>query len=205
MSNGPEFGKHLSDIGDLYDVICIQESWFTEGRSFSLGGYSMARCDRVGRAGGGCVTFIKLGIPFSVMGVGQDLEYVSVKIWLGNKEVVVVNFYNPGKVLQLDALLGIEGMGHRRVVLCGDFNAHSPLWGGVRLDRNGRVIEELLDRLGFVCLNDGSGTRFNSSTGISAGLDLTLVSNELARVCVWEVRGICLLLAVITSWSSAVS
>ena len=40
-----------------------------------------------------------------------------------------------------------------------------------------------------MCLNDGSGTRFNSRTGISAGLDLTLVSSELANVCVWEVRG----------------
>lgn len=38
----------------------------------------------------------------------------------------------------------------------------------------------------LVCLNDGGGTRVNVRTGIESA-DLTLVSNSLAGICLWEV------------------
>ncbi len=39
----------------------------------------------------------------------------------------------------------------------------------------------------LVCLNDGRGTRINVRTGTEAAIDLTLVSNSLAGISVWEV------------------
>ncbi|KAL5020696.1 hypothetical protein ScPMuIL_002221, partial [Solemya velum] len=44
------------------------------------------------------------------------------------------------------------------VVLCGDFNAHNPLWGSERLDAKGRVIDSLLEKTDLVLLNDGEGS-----------------------------------------------
>lgn len=42
---------------------------------------------------------------------------------------------------------------------CGDFNAHSNLWGCVNYDQNRQVIEDILDSNDLVCLNDGNMTR----------------------------------------------
>ena len=72
------------------------------------------------------------------------------------------------------------------MIWCGDFNAHSTLWGN-RNDGNVIVIEEIMEIKNLVCLNDGSGTRFNSRTGTESAIDLTLVSDSMASVCSWEV------------------
>lgn len=74
-----------------------------------------------------------------------------------------------------------------RVLVCRDFNAHSTLWGGVRTDTNGEVIEELLEGKQMVCLNDARGTRIDVRTGNTSVLDLTLVSRNLGGRCEWDV------------------
>lgn len=70
--------------------------------------------------------------------------------------------------------------------VCGDFNAHSTLWGGSRTDTNGEVIEELLEEKQMVCLDDGRGTRIEVRTGNTSVLDLT-VSRNLGGRCEWDV------------------
>lgn len=40
----------------------------------------------------------------------------------------------------------------------------------------------------LVCLNDGSGTRINFRDNTESEIDLTLVSNSLAGVCLWQVK-----------------
>lgn len=45
----------------------------------------------------------------------------------------------------------------------------------------------------MVCLNDGRSIRIDAHTGRESVLDLTLVSNTLARKCHWEVwEGSCI-------------
>lgn len=39
----------------------------------------------------------------------------------------------------------------------------------------------------MVCLNDGRGTRIDMVSGNEAALDLTITSNEIARLCEWEI------------------
>ncbi len=73
-----------------------------------------------------------------------------------------------------------------KIICCGDFNGHSTLWDKCN-DGNGIVIEELMEIKDLVCLNDGRGTRINVRTGTEAAIDLTLVSNSLAGISVWEV------------------
>jgi hypothetical protein len=58
---------------------------------------------------------------------------------------------------------------------------------GFRTDVNGQVFEELLDEKGFMCLNDGWGTRIDPVTGIESALDPTLISSSMAGRCSWEV------------------
>lgn len=111
-----------------------------------------------------------------------------MEIWEKAEPKVIINFYNPCLRLELQNLLDIQGQDRRKVIWCGDFNAHNIVWGGRHTDVNGRVIEELMDERELVCLNDGTGTRFNSVTGTDSVLDLTLVSSVMAGVSQWTVR-----------------
>lgn len=96
----------------------------------------------------------------------------------------MINFYNPAnKLISVDELdTYLKG----KVIWCGDFNAHSTLWGNGN-DRNGAVIEEVMEMKNFVCLNDGSGTRVDVRAGAESAIDLTLVSDSLAGIFSWQV------------------
>lgn len=75
---------------------------------------------------------------------------------------MIVNYYNPCNTLNYDILKDVS-VSMQGNVWCGDFNAHSTMWGSNNTDVNGSVIEEFIDDIGFVCVNDGNGTRYNTS------------------------------------------
>lgn len=185
LANGQEFKKYVDELPIKPDVICVQETWLKSNLEFRIVGYSSVRSDREEGVGGGCATFIQDDMAFREVNKGS--EYVVVEIWTGEGKVVIVNFYNPCKRLSLNSLVEIDGMENDRVVICGDFNAHSTLWGGTKTDANGGIIEELLEEKQMVCLNDGRGTRIDVYTGNTSVLDLTLVSRNLGGRCEWDV------------------
>lgn len=101
--------------------------------------------------------------------------------------MVVINYYNPCKRLELNKPKEVEGQSRNNGVWCGDLNAHNTLWRSERVDYNGQVIEEMLDEKNLVCLNDGSKTRIDVNTGRESVLDLTLVSSSMAKMSDWSV------------------
>lgn len=150
LANGQEFKGFLNGLEYKPDTICVEETWLKPNLDFVIQGYVCIRRDREGDNGGGCATFVRQGVSYREIEKGKDLEYVVVEVWLGDESLVVVNFYNPCQRLELEALEAIKGLDRRRIILCGDFNAHSTLWGGDKTDRNGLIVEEVMDSLGLV-------------------------------------------------------
>lgn len=70
---------------------------------------------------------------------------------------------------------------------CGDFSVHNTLWGSVKTDFNGLTVEEMLDWGRLVSINNGCFTRIDLTSGRKSALDITLVSDSLARKCEWNV------------------
>lgn len=62
------------------------------------------RRDRKEGGGGGCVTFIKQGLPYRILGLGKELEYVAVEVWIGLDSITIINFYNPCRRLDLNTM-----------------------------------------------------------------------------------------------------
>ncbi|KAG5832008.1 hypothetical protein ANANG_G00286560 [Anguilla anguilla] len=187
IANGQDFKKFIYSQKEKPDLLCIQESWLKPSLDFRINGYVAIRQDRKDGAGGGCVTFVKEGIPYRNIDIGNELECVVIEVWAERKNLVVINFYNPCRKLELSRLEDIEGLNRGSIVWCGDFNAHNTLWGSDKTDYNGQVVEELLDGKHLVCINDGRNTRIDVNTGKESVIDLTLVTNTLARLCEWDV------------------
>ncbi|CAC5405264.1 unnamed protein product [Mytilus coruscus] len=72
------------------------------------------------------------------------------------------------------------------IVLLGDFNSRSSMWGSSTTDSNGNIIEKVIDQNNMIILNDGTGT-FQTVTGNRTQIDLTLVSASLANDSQWSV------------------
>lgn len=187
LANGQDFKQFVASRREVPEVICVQETWLKTQFDFVLYDYAVVRHDRRDKGGGGCATFIKQGVSYQVLGIGNEQEYVVIKVWAGKKELVIVNYYNPCQRLEVRKLDEIEGQDCRNIVWCGDFNGHNTLWGSDRTDVNGQIIEEMLDEKNLVCLNNGECTRIDVNMGKESVLDLTLVSNSIAAICDWSV------------------
>jgi len=114
------------------------------------------------------------------------LEYVTVEVWVKEGNIKIINFYNPCNQLKSSQLEEIWKDLEGRVIWCGDFNAHSTLWGD-KDDINGNVLEEFIEEKELICLNDGTCTRIDISRGKESAIDLTFGTRNVADKCEWEV------------------
>ena len=105
-------------------------------------------------------------------------------VWKRDKlKVVLVSFYSDRTATlddELEALNKVVEYATRKglpLVIHGDFNAHSPLWGSPDYDGDGRgeTVEEFISINGLIALNDGTPTwrNVNSFTHI----DITMINN----------------------------
>lgn len=190
ISNGQKF-KKVIDFKDDKEfkphVICIQETWLKSHLDFVIQGYISIRRDRQTCNGGGVAIFVRNEISHRVIEVSDEYESIIVEVFLRGQSITVINYYNPCNRLSIEVLESILGIGNQKVIWCGDFNAHSTLWGSDNTDHNGKIIEEIMDLKGMVCMNDGRATRIDLARGSCSYIDLTLVSESLAGVCTWDV------------------
>ena len=187
ISNGQEFKKYISNLSDKPHVICVQETWLKPQWDFVVSDYTTIRNDRENGKGGGVATFVRNGLSYNIVKIEKEQESIVIKVWSGKSSVSIVNYYNPCNRLSGDVLNNASGLIQGKVIWCGDFNAHSTLWGSSNTDTNGSVIEEFIDDMGLVCINDGRGTRYNSSQNTESKIDLTLTSTVIAGSSSWEV------------------
>jgi hypothetical protein len=76
----------------------------------------------------------------------------------------------------------------RQVLLAGDFNAKSPLWGSKREDQRGAALADLLAQCDLTVLNQGNQPTF-VGVGGSSTIGMTCASAGLAqRVVEWRVE-----------------
>ena len=178
--------KNVDTGEDKPDLICAQETWLRPCLDFVVPGYDCLRKDRKEGTGGGCAIFVRAGVQYQQVVLTTTLECMAVRVWGEQGRMNIVNFYNPCLQLRADELEKVTEEVGTPVIWVGDFNAHNPLWGSRDRDRNGEVIEELMDKQGLVCLNDGRPTRFDIRTGRVSCIDLTIASPELAWKGKWE-------------------
>ena len=65
------------------------------------------------------------------------------------------------------------------VLIMGDFNAHSPVWGGDKLDARGRMIEQFVSNNNLCILNNKSCTYIHPASGSQTAIDLTIWDPQL--------------------------
>lgn len=76
-----------------------------------------------------------------------------------------------------------------RIVIGGDFNAKSTVWGGAVEDARGERLAEVFNRFNLTVINDGSGPTFVGHGGGSSFIDITVASLGMyADVREWRLR-----------------
>jgi len=181
-----ELKNLLATLTPAPDIICIQETFLKPKATFTLMGYCIERRDRLTAGRGGLATFIRESLPYTVIDTTTSgVEVLTIEVTATTGVMTISNVYNPPRndinVAEYQQILG-----RGNTVVVGDFNSQSTLWGSAQTDRNGEVLEGLLDDYGLVSLNTGDGT-FIKQQGDCSHPDLTIVSGRLAAKSSWTV------------------
>lgn len=142
----------------------------------------------------GVALAIKTDIPHRRINISSSLLAVAIEIDFPFKLTLISIYISPTyqntQTLKsrLKKLLDCVAS---PVLLMGDFNGHSTLWGSNSSSPRGIMIEDLIDETGLTLLNDGSHTRLDPSSGDSSCLDLSICSHNIASRLSWKVHDDC--------------
>ena len=125
-------------------VVAVQECQLRKDKIINLTGFSgITKSSPRDNAAGGVTLYINKSVLFSEIKLDTDLQAVSVTV-SAKKTLTVCNVYLPPSLdLNFSDLEHLIEQLPAPFVLVGDFNAHSPLWGDVRQDSRGQMVEKL--------------------------------------------------------------
>ena len=142
----------------------------------------------VGRACGGVAVGVVDTLYSTPVHIATNLQAVAVRVHL-EQHVTILNLYITRE--QDFTLLELENLLQQLpqpIIFVGDFNSYNVLWGSVRSDVRGRIIESFIDASNLVLLNTGANTHFSLASGTYSAIDLSLCSAVLAPMLAWRVH-----------------
>lgn len=170
------------------DVVCLSETWLTpENPNWELKGFITFRHDRHYARGGGTLILCRRELVAGKIDLEDwcvdnfEIKTVGIQTTIGR--IVVVSIYvAPNNRICEESWnrLFIQISQFPHVVVTGDFNAHSPLWGNDNYNNNGFSLTNTLSDFPLIVMNDDTPTYHNIRTGYSSVLDLVIVSASLA-------------------------
>ncbi|CAC5408137.1 unnamed protein product [Mytilus coruscus] len=193
--------KHYLDTHNNPEIICVQETHFKDNRYVKLQGYHppiirnrkipiqpKGKNKKKPQIGGGVAIYVSIQVNFSQLNFSTDnIEVVGVSVNCQNNKINIVNVYRPpNQDIKFNDYQEVLHNLSDNIVLLGDFNSRSSMWGSSTTDSNGNIIEKVIDQNNMIILNDGTGT-FQTVTGNRTQIDLTLVSASLANDSQWSV------------------
>lgn len=182
------------------DVACLCETRLDEASRVSFSGYRIVSCDR-NRRGGGVAILVSNELNVSDIScdevsslcIENGVELIATRIMRNNTIICCIfSLYRLSGANQCSQDFWCTLLhwcsSFPDAVVCGDFNAHSSLWGGqgVRYDCVGRWVTNAAELSDLVCLNDGSHTWSSPVRGINSTPDITFASPAIACESTWH-------------------
>ena len=180
--------KDISNLVDNYnlDILCLTETWESDSEKVQFKNWQILSRPRKQNAHGGVAILNKRSDKFIILRKPEfekdDVEAICATVKLQDQdEILLVTAYiPPEKNEQMKGLIEIIkncNTHHKNIIVTGDFNAKSKLWGNKNENCAGELLERCIVSENFVCVNDGFQTRRNSESVI----DLFIVKPHLNR------------------------
>ncbi|XP_023210225.1 uncharacterized protein LOC111613142 [Centruroides sculpturatus] len=124
-----------------------------------------------------------LNVQLITQGCNQYITTIRVNLGLDN--IYIINLYAPPSEDILSPLNDIRDLTNNLpqhpILICGDFNAKSPVWYSPIEDPRGYAVNELMAELDFHSLNTSHLPTFSSTNGKS-WIDLCLGNSKLLEL-----------------------
>jgi ribonuclease HI len=172
-------------------IICLQETFLKESDNVRLKGYNdynVTSTSIDGKAIGGSSILVKGGTPHEVLQLNTGLQAVAVKATLHRTITLCSVYIPPSYPLRQGELDQLIDQLPTPYLLLGDFNGHSDLWGSVKTDRKGKIMESAIEKFDLCLFNDKSITYIHPATGSMSTIDLSMSSPVIFMDFQWRVH-----------------
>ena len=134
----------------------------------------------------GVSIFVNNGIPQTQIPIKTKLHAVAIRISLQNHHSLFC-IYAPNQNISSEDIESLVSELPEPFIIMGDMNADNPLWGDSRLDRRGKLLEELILNRDICLFNHKSPTYIHRVDGSKSTLDLSFCSPSLFLDFSWTV------------------
>ena len=129
------------------------------------------------------------GVPASRLTIQSTLQAVAARVHVADLEITTCSLYlPPGEAFPGTELRQLVQELPSPVLVVGDFNAHSTVWGCITTGTRGHLLESIITDESLCVLNTGERTHFTLPSGQTSALDLSLTSPQLSILFKWSVH-----------------
>ena len=174
------------------ECICLQETFHGDAIPNPPRGYSLKVAEPVvtyqphTRPSRGVITLIRQDVPYHHIPLRTNFEAIALRINL-DREYTICNIYiTPNENFTTHQLNNLLDQLPRPLILLGDFNARSVLWGDTETNSHGRKIEDLLLASDICVMNTGATTHLHVQNGTESCIDMAMSSPDLVGDLTWK-------------------
>jgi len=171
------------------DILCIQETHMKRTEIPKLKNYTwIQKADDLSlkATGGVAIGFVE-GITFRRIHIKTCLQAVAARVTSKNSFTICSIYLPPRIKIEYEDISEIVLQLPSPVLLLGDFNAHSIMWGCPTTNRLGKLIEKCLHQYDLSLLNDGTHTHVCSAFATTSAIDLSICTPRLVTDFKWSV------------------
>ncbi|CAD7004082.1 unnamed protein product [Ceratitis capitata] len=134
----------------------------------------------------GVCLMIKKEIPHKRLDTRSNISAIAVEMNIGFKITVISLYIPPSQNFTSTDILSTLNNISTPLILMGDFNSWSSLWGSTTGNSRGKAVEDALLASNLIILNDGSPTHFSTHQTFT-NVDISFCSASIAPKCSWEI------------------
>ena len=129
---------------------------------------------------------VKKNISHKLIPINSDISVIALEIDFIEKFTIVSLYIPPQQQFSSSQINYILSLITTPIILIGDVNAWSLLWGSASTNIRGQILEDIILCSDLIVLNDGSPTHFSTHKTFS-NIDITLCSSSLSPKCTWSI------------------
>jgi chorismate mutase len=153
----------------------LNETKLCHETTLEITGYEILRKDRDKR-GGGVAILVKAGFKYNQIPLEnfENEEIIGVEVVIINAKVNIFSIYvPPNKTINNNLIQTLSS--RQNTIIFGDFNCHSTMWYCKKVNKNGEILEGLIETLNLIVHNRNTPTHRGGNI-----LDLLITSANLA-------------------------
>ena len=170
--------EHFLDKHNIH-IALLQETQKGINIDINITGYTGTHCTCNDCQGS--ISFIRNDITGNTNNQPENSTCIQKSvIWHSERRYTILNVYNPPRN-DLHVQNSLTESIYLNTIIAGDFNSHSPTWGYKDLDKNGKVVEDLLDSSNLFLVQNAQSrpTLLHKAFGTLHRPDLTILSSDL--------------------------